>query len=147
MKIVLIKEVKSVGKPGEIKEVADGFARNFLIPNGLAEPATEGAVKNAEQEAEERAEENQKELEIIQKNAAALDGRELFLKEKAKEGKLFGSVSAELIVEKLEEEGIELKKENIELENPIKETGEFPIKIKLKHGLEAEIKVIIEETS
>ncbi len=145
MKIVLNKEVKGLGKPGEIKNVADGFAQNFLIPNGLAVPATESAIKKAQDNAEKEEEKGQQELEATQKLASELDGREIVIQGKAKEGKLFGSINAEIIIKKIAEEGIKIKKSNIELSEPIKETGEHKIKIKLDHGLEAEIKLIVEE--
>ena len=145
MKIVLKKEVKGLGGPGDIKEVANGFAQNFLIPNGLAVPATENAINEAEKIATEQEEANQQELEVAQKNAGELDGKEITLKEKAKDGKLFGSISAETIAKKLSEENIKINKNNIDLSDPIKELGEHQVKIKLDHGLEAELKVVVEE--
>jgi len=145
MKIVLSKEVKGVGKPGDIKEVANGFAQNFLIPNGLAIPATQGAIKNAEKIATEQEELSQQELKVAQKNASEIDGKEITIKEKAEDGKLFGSISAEIIANKLSEENIKINKSNIKLAEPIKEIGEYKIQIKLDHGLEAEVKVVIEK--
>ena len=145
MKIVLQKEVKGLGKPGDIKEVANGFAQSFLIPNGLAIPATENAIKNAEKIAAEQEETNQQELEATHKIASDLDGKEIAIKEKAEDGKLFGSISAEAIANKLAEENIKINKNNVELAEPIKEVGEYQVKIKLDHGLEAELKVVIEE--
>ncbi|MDA3815211.1 MAG: 50S ribosomal protein L9 [Patescibacteria group bacterium] len=144
MKIVLQKEVKGVGEPGDIKEVANGFAQNFLIPNGLAIPATEDAIKQAEKIATEQEDQMQRELETAQEIASKLDGKEITLKEKAEDGKLFGSISAETITNKLAEENIKINKNNIELADSIKEVGEHQVKIKLDHGLEAELKVVIE---
>ncbi len=145
MKIVLQKEVKGLGKPGDIKEVANGFSQNFLIPNGLAVPATEDAIKNAEKIAEKQEEASQQELEVTQKIAGELDGKEITIKEKAEDGKLFGSINTETIVKKLAEENVKINKNNVELSDPIKEVGEHKVKIKLDHGLEAEIKIVIEE--
>ena len=145
MKVVLKETVKGIGKKGEIKNVADGFAKNFLIPKGLAMPATEGAVKKSEELAKKEEEKNQKELERNQEIASELDGREVFVQAKAKNGKMFGSISPEVIAKKIAEDGIKISKSNIEIKEPIKEIGEYKIKIKLDHGLEAEIKLIIEE--
>lgn len=145
MKIVLNQEVKGLGKAGDIKNVADGFAQNFLIPNGLAVPATQGALKKAQELVEKKKERSQQDLEEAQKIAGEIDGKELVIKEKAKEGKLFGSINAETIVKKLSEENIDINKNNVELNSPIKEVGEYKIKIKLDHGLEAELKLVVEE--
>jgi large subunit ribosomal protein L9 len=145
MKIVLQKEVKGLGKAGDIKEVANGFAQNFLIPNGLAVPATENAISEARNIAEKQEESSQQELEVTQKIAGELDGKEITIKEKAEDGKLFGSINAETIVKKLAEDNVKINKSNVELSEPIKEVGEHKVKIKLDHGLEAEIKIVIEE--
>ena len=144
MKVVLIKDVKNVGQAGEIKEVADGFARNFLIPNKLAEPATEEAIRRAQKEAEKKAEQAQAELEKFQKLAEELDGRELVFKERGEQNKLFGSIGAEEIVKRLAEEGITLDKKAILLEKPLKEAGETVVKVSLSHGIEAELSIVVE---
>lgn len=145
MKVVLLKNVAKVGKAGEIKTVADGFARNFLIPQGLAEVASDSAVKKASLMAENLKIKTQKELEEFQKIAEKLDRKEVVIKAKAQKGKLFGSINPQQIIDKLKEEKISIKESNLVIKNPIKELGEHAVKVNLSHGIEAEIKVIVEE--
>lgn len=140
----MLKSVKNVGQAGDVKNVAGGFARNFLIPQGLAEIATENSIAKAKKLKSEQEIKNQKELENIQKIAGRIDGMELLIKQKANEDKLFGSVDPKIISEEFKKQGIIIKPEAICLKNPIKETGEYPITIKLNHGIEVEIKAIVE---
>lgn len=146
MKVVLLQDIENLGKKYEIKNVKAGYARNFLIPKGLAKPATNEALKwlKAQKEIEEkRAEE---ELKKAQEIASKLDGQEVTIQVKVgEEGQLFETITLQKIWEKLKELGFEIKKGQIDLTEPIKELGEFPIKIKFEHNLEAEIKVIITE--
>ena len=144
MKVILLQDVEGLGKKYEIKEVKNGHARNFLFPKKIARAATKQALKwlgdqklVIEKEAEE-------DLKKVQALASGLDGLELNIVVKVgDEGQLFESINSQKIVEKLKEMGFEVKKSQVKLENPIKETGEFPINIKLDHNLEAEIKVIL----
>jgi large subunit ribosomal protein L9 len=145
MKVVLTKDVKNVGKTGQTKDVADGFARNFLIPNGLAEPATKGIVQKVQKIIQESQEKEQDELKTQQELAEKLDGKEFVIKAKAKKGKLFGSIDAKKIAEKISSEGVKVDAAFIKLDSPIKELGEKQIQIDLKHGIEAKIKVVVEE--
>lgn len=144
MRVVLLQTVKNIGKAGEVKNVADGFARNFLIPQGLAEAATQGAVVKAEKLKEENEIKNQQELEEIQKIAEKIDGKEIIIRQKSQNGKLFGSVDQKSILQELIKQEMEVGSADIELQNPIKEVGEYPVKIKFNHGIEAEIKLIVE---
>jgi large subunit ribosomal protein L9 len=143
MKVILTKNVENLGKEGEIKEVADGFARNFLIPKNMAEPATDTAIKNAEMEKEKKAETAKLELEGAQKVAEQLEGRELYIKVKEEEGKLFGSVNEKTIAKTFKDEGISISPESVKLSEPIKELGEYEAQIALNHGLEANIRIIL----
>lgn len=143
MKVILLQNVDSLGKEGEIKEVADGYARNFLIPQKLAEAATENAVKNAEAKKAKASESAKTELEEAQKLAELLEGRELYIKVKEKDGKLFGSVNEKTIAKTFKDEGIKIDPANIKLPEPIKEVGEYDASINLDHGLEANIRVIL----
>ncbi|MFA6285296.1 MAG: 50S ribosomal protein L9 [Parcubacteria group bacterium] len=143
MKVILLKNVDKLGKEGEVKEVADGYARNFLVPQDLAKPATEQALREAELSAVKKSKVDQTDLEDAQKLAEQLDGRELFIKVKEKEGKLFGSVNEKTIAKTLADEGLSVGPQNIKLEEPIKEVGDFDVQINLDHGLEANIKVIL----
>jgi large subunit ribosomal protein L9 len=148
MKVVLLKDVKNVGKGGEVKEVADGFARNFLIREGLAEMATEGNLKKVEKMAGEIEKQREENLKEAQKKADEIDGKEIVIKAKAKEGseELFGSVSKKEIVVGLKTAKIEgIEESEIILESPIKKLGEYEVKIQLEEGIEAAIKVVIEK--
>lgn len=149
MKVILLKNVDKLGKEGEVKEVADGYARNFLIPQDLAEPATEQAFREAELSAAKKSKVDQTDLEEVQKLAEQLDGRELFIKVKEKDGTLFGSVNEKTIAKTFADEGLKIEPENVKLDEPIKEVGEYDIRLELPHGLEANIKVILvpEETA
>ena len=144
MRVILSQDVDNLGKKYEIKEVKDGYARNFLIPKGLAKPATKEALKWLETQKEVEAQKAEEELKRIQGIASAIDGQEVIIPVKiGEEGQLFESITSQKIFEKLKELGFEIKKTQFDLKEPIKELGEFPIKIKFEHNLEAEIKVII----
>ncbi|MCD5396160.1 MAG: 50S ribosomal protein L9 [Candidatus Pacebacteria bacterium] len=144
MKIILLKDVEKLGKKYEIKEVADGYARNFLIPRGLAKPATEKLIEWAERQKELEEKKAEQELKRIQKLASQLDGQEIeFLVKVGKRGELFEGIGQAKIAKKIKEMGFDIKKSQIALEKPIKELGEFPVKINLDQGLEAEIRVVV----
>ena len=144
MRVILLQDVDNLGKKYEIKEVKDGYARNFLIPKGLAKPATKEALKWLTTQKEVEAQKAEEELKRVQEVASAIDGQEVIIPVKiGEEGQLFESITSQKIFEKLKELGFEIKKTQFDLKEPIKELGEFPVKIKFEHNLEAEIKVII----
>jgi len=145
MRVILLKDVDKVGKKYEIKEVKNGYARNFLIPNGLAKPATKEAIVWLETQKEIEEKKSEKELKKTQEVASTFDGQEIIIPVKIgkERDQLFESITAQKISEKLKELGLEIKKNQIELPEPIKELGEYPVKIKFEHNLEAEIKVIV----
>jgi large subunit ribosomal protein L9 len=145
MRVILLKDIENIGKKYEVKQVKDGYARNFLFPKKLAEPATKEEMKRLEELKKEKIREAEQELVQAQKIASRLDGQELdFFVKIGKENQLFEAVTVQKIAKKLRELGIEVKKEQITLKNPIKELGEFPIKINLDHQLEAKITVVVE---
>ena len=143
MKVVLLQDVENVGKEGEAKEVADGYALNFLIPQKMAQQATEEALKKIEDKKAKKEQEAKTELEETQKLAELLEGREVFVKVKEKDGILFGSVNEKTIAKTLKAEGTDIKPENIKLAEPIKEMGDYDVQLVLDHGLEANIRVIL----
>ncbi|HNP79806.1 MAG TPA: 50S ribosomal protein L9 [Candidatus Pacearchaeota archaeon] len=146
MKVILLENVDNLGKKNEIKDVPAGFARNFLIPKGLVIVANEENIKKIEDEKQKDEEKAAKELEQMEKQASQLDGMEVAIEVAVgKEGQLFQSVNKQKISEQLKEMGFEVDKNHVDLKTPIKEAGEFPVKIKFEHNLEAEIKVIISE--
>ena len=146
MKVILLQDVENLGKKYEVKHVADGYARNFLIPKELVKPATEENLKWLEIQKEIEAKKAEGELKKIQEAASSIDGQEVMIPVKiGEDGQLFESINTQKISEKLKEAGFDVKKTQIDLIEPIKEMGEFPVKIHLEHNLEAEIKVIITE--
>lgn len=146
MKVILQQDIENLGKKYDIKSVADGYARNFLIPKGLVRPATKEALEELEKLRENLAKKAEEELKIIQEIVLRLDGLEIEIPVKiGDDGKLYGSVTSARILEKLKEKGFDVKKIQIQLKEPIKEVGEYPILINFDHGLEAEIKVIVVE--
>ena len=144
MKVVLLQDVENVGKKYEVKEVKNGHARNFLIPNNMAKAATKQTLKWLESQKEVLAKEVEEDLKKAQELASSLDGLEVSIAVRVcEEGQLFESINSIKISEKLKEMGFVVKKSHIKLAEPIKEVGEFPITITLDHNLEPEIKVIV----
>ena len=146
MKVILLQDVPKLGKKFEVKEVADGHAQNRLIPEGLVKPATKEALEWVEMQNELAGKVEEESLQKSQEMASQLDDREVQLLMKVgDEGQLFEAVTAQKIVDKLKEMGYDVKKSQIKLEEPLKELGEFPVKLGFEHNLEAEVRVIIAE--
>ena len=146
MQVILIKDVEKLGKRYEIKEVSSGYARNYLIPKGLAIQASEKLLKWAEAQREKEEKKANEKLKKVSELVSAIDGLEIEIKVKVgKEDQLFEKINQQKISEGLKELGFEIKKSQIELEKPLEELGEFPVKIKFEDNLEAEVKVIITE--
>ena len=144
MKVILLRDVANTGRKHEVKEVSPGFARNFLIPKGLAIIADAESLKNLEAKKKIDAEKAEQELKETEKIVSKLDGTEVEMKVKTgEEGQLFESVNKQKISEYLKEMGFNVSKNQIDLKSPIKKTGEFPVKLRFEHNLEAEIKIII----
>lgn len=144
MKVILLQDVKGLGKRGDLKEVAEGYARNFLFSKKLAEIATESVVKKAVATKSKQVEKNQMDLEKTQALASSIEGMSITIFSKEKNGKLFGSVQPKDIVSALKKEGIDISEKAITLENHLKEVGEYEIVIKLDHAIETSLAVIIE---
>ena len=146
MRVILLKDVEKLGKKGEIKAVADGYARNFLIPNKLAVLATKSELAKLEEQKKIEAQKAEEELLHFQEIASQVDGLEIEMPAKVSEdGKLFGAVTPSQITEKLKEKGFDIGKEQVKLESPIKEIGEYEATVEFPHNLEAKIKVIVIE--
>ncbi len=145
MKIILIEDVRNFGKKFDVKEVNDGYARNFLFPNKLAEQATEGALKKIAILREEH-NKNEKDLiahltEIARKMSATKI--EFFLKTD-KSGAVFGSVNKEAILKALREHELVLtERVDLDLKYPLKELGEYVVPVDFKKGVTANLKVVI----
>jgi large subunit ribosomal protein L9 len=146
MRVIFLQDVENLGKKYEIKNVKSGFARNFLIPKGLAKLATKETMQWLQQKKEEEAEKAKEELVKVQEAASSIDGQEvIFAVKVGEEGQLFETITVQKIFEKLQKAGFNIKKTQIVLSKPIEELGEFPVTVKFKHNLEAEIKVIVAE--
>lgn len=142
MKVILTKDVEGLGFFGDIVTVRDGYAMNYLIPRGLALPATEGNIRHIQNVLEQKKRKLEREKKKAQELAKKLEGLILELRKPAGEGgKLFGSVTATDIVEALKAQGIEIERKNVVFYHPIKEVGIFPVKIKLHKDVSVDIKV------
>ncbi|ABS39346.1 MULTISPECIES: 50S ribosomal protein L9 [Clostridium] len=146
MKVILLKDVKSLGKKGDLVNASDGYARNYLIPKKLAEQATENNVHilNNKKEAERR--QKLKELEEAQKLAKSLMGKEIKFKVKIGEnGRLFGSITSKDISEKLKEQyNMDIDKKKIVAET-IRQTGVYEAEIKIYPEVSTKVKVSVLE--
>jgi large subunit ribosomal protein L9 len=142
MKVLLTKDVPKIGKKGEIMEAKEGYARNFLIPNGLAVEANESTMKQVEQQKKAVERKKEKEKEAAQALAAKLKGFTITLRHKAgEEGKLFGSITAAEIADALKAKGFEIDKKQIVLDDPIRLVGHHDVSIKLHHEVTAQLPV------
>lgn len=146
MKVIFLKDVPK-GKKGEIKEVADGYARNFLLPKGLALLATPSATKAAKTLSEEKAERQARQLEELTRIAEDLEGKELYFKAKAgAKGRIHGAITSANIADELSKlAGFEIDKKRVELEEPLHHVGSYQVGINLGAGSAAKVKVVIEE--
>ena len=144
MKVILTQDVKGSGRKGELVNVSDGYANNFLLKRGLAIPATPQALnelKNREAAAAHRLEEEKK---AAQAAAKELEGKTVKLF--ARGGKLFGSVSTKEIAEAIQKElGVELDKRKISLDAEIKAFGTYTAEVKLYTGVSAKVYVVVSE--
>ena len=143
MKVILLNDVKALGKKGELKEVTDGYARNFLFPQKLAVEATPGNLKKLEEEQERRERKQAKDEATARELAAQLDGLTLTFQTKAGEGgKLFGSITGKDIVDQIHQQTkLELDKKQLNLPEPIKAMGEHDVTVHLYRGVTATLKI------
>ena len=146
MQVILKKDVQNLGEAGELVNVKDGYARNFLIPKNFAEIATEGALKNREQNlARIQAKQEKLHQEALAKAAEIEKLGQLELSAKAGEsGKLFGTITTKKLCEELKEKAnIEVDRKNVSLNAPINKIGEFTMLIKLTSKVKTELKVVV----
>ena len=142
MQVILREALDSLGSAGEIVTVKPGYARNYLIPKGLAYEATEANVRRLEREKAKLAQRAAEQLEEARRRASSLEGVSItFHARAAEEGKLFGSITSADIAEKLAEQGIEVDRRQIQLEEPIKSLGVFSVPIRLHPEVRPEVKV------
>ena len=144
MKVIFLKD-SSIGRRGEVKNVSDGYARNFLFPKNLAKPATDAALKSAEAEKtrieKEKSAEHEKSTALVEKIKSLVLTFKVKLGEK---GKAFGSVTAVKIRDALKKQGVAIEKDWLMLDEPIKTTGEKIVSIKFPQGIIGEVKILVE---
>jgi len=144
VKVILLQDIENLGKKGDVKKVANGYVRNFLLPRNLAKPATKEAIAELEKQKELEAKQAEEELKIVQEIVSKVDGLEIEIKEKIDEkGQLYGSINEQTISSIFKEKGFDIKKQQIKIPQPIKEVWEYPITILFDHNLEAEVKIIV----
>ncbi|HHT50713.1 MAG TPA: 50S ribosomal protein L9 [Eubacteriaceae bacterium] len=146
MKVILLKDIKSLGKKGDLVEVSDGYARNYLLPKGLAVLASEGNIKKAKEEKKAQAKRKEKERQEAQELAQKLSNTTIIIKVKASdEGRLYGSVTSKDIAQELENQAkIKVDKRKINLSEPIRYIGNIDVDIKVYPQITATFKVKVE---
>ena len=144
MKVILKQDVKGTGKKGDILDVSDGFAKNFLFKKGLAEPASSTAVNVLTMQKEAEARRRAEEIAAIRENAKKMDKATVTVPIRCGEnGKVFGSVTSKEIAALLAESGYEVDKKKILLKEPIKQAGEYNVEIRFMEGVSCKITVIV----
>lgn len=146
MQVILKKDVQNLGEAGDLVNVKDGYARNFLLPQNTAEVATEGALQNREQNlARIKAKQEKLHQEALELAEKIEKVAELKLSAKAGEsGKLFGTITTKKLAEELQaQSGIEVDRKNITLNAPVNKVGEYTMLIKLTSKVKTELKVVV----
>lgn len=142
MKVILIDEIRGLGTRGDVVNVKDGYARNFLFPKNLAREATPGNMKSVEQERKKWALLAQQEKEKAAKAAESVKGIKVTISKRVGEnGQLFGSVTSNEIADALAAKGVDVDKRRIELAHPIKTLGTHNVEVRLHREVAAEIQV------
>ncbi|HZA01721.1 MAG TPA: 50S ribosomal protein L9 [Hyphomicrobiaceae bacterium] len=145
MKVVLLEDVKGTGKAGETKEVAAGFARNYLLPRKLAQPATKGAQEQVDRQKVTSVQREQRELAEAKATAGRLEAAQVVLKLRSgKDGKLFGAVTNVDVASALKQQhGITLDRRKIEFDEPVKAMGPATAHVKLHREVTARIPLMV----
>jgi len=145
LKVILTNDVQNLGKSGELKEVADGYARNFLIRRKLAVPAAGGAYRAWQHDIASREEKRRREREEAEIAAQRIASTTLTMGVKVGEGgKLYGSIGAKDIADALGRRGIEVDRHKIDLEEPLKTLGTYKVAVRVFQGLNPEVTVVVE---
>ena len=144
MKVILLDDVQKLGRRGEVRDVSDGYARNFLIPKKLALSASAGNLKNLEHikvQANAKADRVKSDAEALRARIEALSYEER--RQASEEGKLFGSVTSQDIADFLGRHGVRIERRRIQLDEPIKTLGESAVPIRVHADVTAQLKVSI----
>ncbi|HSH79958.1 MAG TPA: 50S ribosomal protein L9 [Herpetosiphonaceae bacterium] len=146
MKIVLLKDVANLGTAGEVKEVADGYARNYLVPKGFATLATKGLIKQAQERAEAQRKRELKARTDAEALSQRINGQTVrFVARVGELDRLYGSITNVDIAQKLAAQvGFEIDRRRVELGDPIKRAGVYSVVVNLGHGMEPRINVVVE---
>ncbi|OEH86510.1 50S ribosomal protein L9 [Desulfuribacillus stibiiarsenatis] len=146
MKVIFLADVKGIGKKGEVKEVAEGYARNFLLPKGHAVEANTGAVKQLEQKKESEQKKQQKELEEAKLLAKKIDETTVIIKAKSGEGgRLYGAITSKNIADELKKQNIVIDKRKIDLDDAIRTLGVTKVEVKVYPKVTGKLTVQITE--
>lgn len=146
MKVIFLKDVKGTGKKGEIKEISDGYARNFLFPKKLAVVASEGNLNTLNEQQKKQEEQEAEKLHIANELKGKLEAITLpFTTKVGKEGKVFGSVTSKQISEQLRSQGIDIDKKQVLLSDPIRLVGTTPVAVKVHPKVTATVRVSVTE--
>ncbi|MCR4962313.1 MAG: 50S ribosomal protein L9 [Firmicutes bacterium] len=146
MKVILLQDVKSLGKRGDVKEVADGYARNYLIAKGFAQPASKGNLNILDHEIKMRMSKEAQLIDDAEHLAKKVEGKTFVIPAKAGEaGKLFGSVTTADIAAVLSQQGYDVDKRKIEIPVPIKALGMFEAVLKLHSKVSAKIQLDVRD--
>jgi len=145
VKVILTKDVATLGKSGELKTVADGYATNFLIPQSLAVPAAGGAYRAWQHDIASREDKRKRERDDADIAATRIASTTLTMGVKVGEGgKLYGSITTKEIADALARRGIEIDRHKIDLEEPLKSLGTYKVAIKVYSGLAPEVTIVVE---
>ena len=145
MKVILTSDVEKLGKSGELKEVAEGYARNFLLPRKLAVSATGGAYRAWQHDIASREDKRKREREEAEIAAQRISSTTLTMGVKVGEGgKLYGSINNQDIADALGRRGISVDKHKIDLDQPIKALGTYKVAIKVHAGMTPEVTIVVE---
>ncbi len=145
MKVILTTDVAKLGKSGEMKDVTDGYARNFLIPHKLAVPAAGGAYRAWQHDIASREEKRQRERGEAEIAATRIASTTLTMGVKVGEGgKLYGSITAQDIADALGRRGITVDKHKVDLDQPLKSLGTYKVAVKVYAGMTSEVTIIVE---
>ncbi len=146
MRVILLEDIENVGKKGEVVNVKDGFARNYLIPKGVALKVTKSNIKMIEEKKKKLEKEREKEIKTVEELKNRIEAITLNIKKKAgEEDTLFGSVTSSDIEEALKAEGIEIDKKNILLHEHIKKLGEYEVEVRIHPSVKAVLKINVEK--
>ena len=145
MKVILTKDVEKLGKSGDMKQVADGFATNFLIPQQLAVPAAGGAYRAWQHDIASREDKRRREREEAEIYATRIASTTLTMGVKVGDGgKLYGSITSKDIADALGRRGIVIDRHKVDLEEPLKSLGTYKVAVKVLSGMAPEVTIIVE---